>query len=305
MKFLKRGLIYAPTLDGGWRDNSALTPTPFLINKTTIRIFCGFRDKQGVSRIGYVDVDATNPSIIQKVSEVPVLDIGQPGMFDDNGLILGDIIAYQDKLLMYYVGFQLVQKVKFLAFSGLAESNDNGDSFHRIQQIPILDRAEDGVYMRGIHSVLPHNNNFRFCYGAGSGWEQINGKSFPQYDINWIDSKSPYSIQGVGTKCILPDPLNSEYRIGRPRVFRYRDKYLMTFTYGTKDGRYMAGMATSKDGETWQRNDSLLGLNLSENGWDSIHLSYPALITVMDKTYVFYNGNNMGYDGFGYAELID
>lgn len=305
MKFLKKGLIYSPPFDGSWRDNSALTPTPFLIDKTTIRVFCGLRDKYGVSRIGYVDLDAANPSQIKKVSDAPVLDIGQPGMFDDNGLILGDVIPYQDKILMYYVGFQLVQKVKFFAFSGLAESSDKGESFNRIQQTPILDRNEEGVFMRGIHSVSLNNNKFRFWYGAGSGWEIINGKSYPQYNINFIDSNTPYNIHGNGTRCIFPNASNSEYRIGRPRVFIHRGEYLMSFTYGTTDGRYMAGMATSKDGETWKRNDSLLGLNLSENGWDSVHLCYPALITVMEKTYVFYNGKNMGYDGFGYAELVD
>ncbi|MDY0279155.1 MAG: hypothetical protein RBR35_01180 [Salinivirgaceae bacterium] len=305
MKCLKRGLIYTPPFDGSWRDNSALTPTPYLINKNTIRVFCGFRDKSGVSRIGYVDLNAANPSHIKKVSDAPILDVGQPGMFDDNGLILGDIITYQDKLLMYYVGFQLVQKVKFLAFSGLAVSSDNGESFHRIQETPVFDRAEEAKFIRAIHSVSIVNGKVRLWYATGNGWEQINGKPFPQYDINWIDSNSPYSIHGVGTKCVLPDASNSEYRIGRPRVFPHRGQYLMTFTYGTTDGRYMAGMATSKDGETWQRNDSLLGLKLSDNGWDSVHLCYPALITVMDKTYVFYNGNNMGYDGFGYAELLD
>jgi hypothetical protein len=32
-------------------------------------------------------------------------------------------------------------------------------------------------------------------------------------------------------------------------------------------------------------------------------ICYPAVIKIYDKTYLFYNGNNNGKTGFGYAEL--
>jgi hypothetical protein len=35
------------------------------------------------------------------------------------------------------------------------------------------------------------------------------------------------------------------------------------------------------------------------------HFSYPGLLKVRDKTYMFYNGNNYGKDGFGYAVLAE
>jgi hypothetical protein len=31
--------------------------------------------------------------------------------------------------------------------------------------------------------------------------------------------------------------------------------------------------------------------------------AYPSLIEYLDRVYLFYNGNNYGEDGFGYAEL--
>lgn len=34
-----------------------------------------------------MDVDANNPSRILEVSERPVLDIGTPGSFDENGVV--------------------------------------------------------------------------------------------------------------------------------------------------------------------------------------------------------------------------
>ena len=32
-------------------------------------------------------------------------------------------------------------------------------------------------------------------------------------------------------------------------------------------------------------------------------ISYPSIIKYEDNVYMFYNGNNYGYDGFGYAVL--
>lgn len=305
MKWKKKGLIYSPPLDGSWRDNSALTPTAFLLNDNIIRNYVSFRDLKGTGRIGYVDVNANNPSEVLKISESPVLDIGQDGMFDDNGVILGDVIRIENNIHMYYVGFQLVNKSKFLAYSGLAISEDNGETFHRYKQTPILDRENEGLYIRAIHSVIYEDKKFKIWYATGNGWENINGVDYPQYDINYIESTDGIHFKENGIKCIENDKVNNEYRIGRPRVYEKDNLYIMNFTYGTTDGKYIAGQATSIDGIDWQRNDNELGIELSKKGWDSIHLSYPSIINTKEKTFMFYNGNNMGKDGFGYAELIE
>jgi predicted GH43/DUF377 family glycosyl hydrolase len=305
MKWKKKGLIYKPPFDKSWRDNSALTPTPFLLNENTIRVYVSFRDVKGIGRIGYVDVDASNPSKILDISKKPVLDIGKDGMFDDNGLILGDIIRVKDKIYMYYVGFQLVEKVKFLAYSGLAISIDNSNTFERLKFTPVLDRADEALYIRAIHSVLHEDNKFKIWYATGNGWKRIANNYYPQYDINYIESDDGIDFPKKGIKCIENNKKNLEYRIGRPRVYKKDNVYIMNYTFGTLDGKYMAGQAFSKDGIKWQRDDNSLGIELSKDGWDSIHLSYPAIITIKNKTYMFYNGNNMGKDGFGYAELIE
>ncbi|MBK2297075.1 MULTISPECIES: glycoside hydrolase family protein [Francisella] len=305
MKWEKKGLIYTPPKDNSWRDNSALTPTAYLLNDEVIRIYVSFRDTKGVGRIGFVDVEAKNPSKIIQISNKPVLDVGQRGMFDDNGMILGDLINVDNKIYMYYVGFQKVENVKFLAYSGLAISHDNGESFIRYQQTPILDRTQEALYIRAIHSVIYEDEKFRVWYATGSGWENINGVDYPQYDINHIESDNGIDFSNQGIKCIENNNQNKEYRIGRPRVYKYKDKYIMNFTYGTTDGRYTTGQAESLDGVSWLRDDYKRGIDLSEDGWDSVHLSYPSVIKTNYGTYMFYNGNNMGLDGFGYAKLVE
>lgn len=302
MKWEKMGLIYKPNFDGSWKHSSGLTPTPILLNNDAIRVYTGFRDPVGVSRIGYVDIEADNPSKIIKISETPVLDIGQDGCFDDNGVILGDVIRVDNKIYMYYVGFQLVNKVKFLAFTGLAISNDNGETFKRIGMAPVLDRTNEALYIRAVHSVIYDGNKFRVWCGVGSSWNNINGTPYPSYNIRYYESYDGICFDNKDKLCLDFD--YPEYRIGRPRVYQQPDGYAMYFTWGTVDGRYEMGYATSLDGVSWERADSNLGIDLSATGWDSKSLSYGAIIKFKEKTYMFYNGNNMGHDGFGYARMI-
>ena len=75
MKWKKKGLVYTPPKDGSWKENSALTPTAFLLNENTIRVYASFRDTQGVGRIGYEDVEAKNQTKILIISDSPVFDI--------------------------------------------------------------------------------------------------------------------------------------------------------------------------------------------------------------------------------------
>ena len=181
MNWTKKGVIYAPSGESNWAMHSALTPSPIYINPDTIRVYAGFRDQKGVSRIGFVDVSATDPSAVKRVSETPVLDIGIDGAFDDNGVILGDVVRKDGLLYMYYVGFQLVQKAKFLAFTGLAISDDNGESFTKVSTAPIMDRQDEGLYFRAIHSVLFEDGKWKCWYGVGSEWSSIGGNPYPSY----------------------------------------------------------------------------------------------------------------------------
>lgn len=300
MQWMKKGLIYCPDGTSGWAKHSALTPTPILLGNK-IRIYAGFRDEGGISRIGYVDVDADEPQRVLAVSKDPVLDVGSPGMFDDNGVILGDIIEIGDRLHMYYVGFQLVQKIKFLAFTGLAISDDRGNTFNRLNKTPVLDRTDEGTFIRAIHSIVRVGNLWKIWYAAGSNWVELDGLPYPSYHIKYLESKDGISFADVGRLCI--DCEGNEYRIGRPRVYKHGDTYSMFYTKGNTKGEYLPGYAESADGVNWHRKDDLIGIGLSEKGWDSQTLCYPCLLRYKSKTYMFYNGNDMGKTGVGLAEL--
>ncbi len=300
MTWIKKGVVYCPDHRMKWACHSALTPTPVLLGDR-IRVFAGFRDDEGVSRIGYVDVAADNPARVLHVSPEPVLDVGAAGAFDDNGVILGDVVRTGDEWRMYYVGFQLVARVKFLAFSGLAISRDGCQTFRRFSGTPILDRSDEGTFIRAIHTVMFDDGLWKVWYAAGRDWELIEGSSYPRYEIRYLESSDGLSFAQGGALCL--SPAENEYRIGRPRVFKQNGEYRMFFTHGSRDGSYLPGYAASSDGKKWVRRDDLVGIQASESGWDSKALCYPTPINVGDTLYLFYNGGDMGRDGFGYAEL--
>ena len=297
----KHGLVFDTARHGvgGWMRHSALTPTPYRRDDERIRVYAGFRDGEGVSRIGYVDVLASDPSRIVGVSREPVLDIGRAGCFDDNGMILGDVVATPGGLHLFYVGFQRVAKAKFLAFTGLAISTDGGESFVRVQDTPILDRAPGRSTIAAVHTAHYHDGRWRLWYAVGDDWETIGGAPFPRYHIRHVETDDLARIPLSDRVCLRPT--GSEYRIGRPRVYGAGDRYLMYFTRGNVTGEYLPGVAFSANGLDWDRRDGALGIALSARGWDSRTLCYPALIRRGDDALMFYNGNDMGVDGFGVA----
>ena len=302
MKWNKLGHVFSQDGKTGWRKKSALTPTPILLNEDTIRIYAGFRDEEGISRIGYVDVDSNNPMLVKRVSDKPVLDRGRDGCFDDNGVILGDVVKFGSKLRMYYVGFQLVKRAKFLAFTGLAESSDGGETFTRVSEAPIMDRRDGGNTICAIHSVIFEDNIWKVWFAVGDDWQLINGTPYPKYNIWYTESADGIHFTGESALCV--DVEGDEYRIGRPSVYKKDNKYYMFYTKGGTTGAdYFPGLAYSKDGLNWLRHDEELGMELSTDGFDSQHLCYPRLIEVGDRVLAFYNGNDMGSEGFGVAEL--
>jgi len=68
-------------------------------------------------------------------------------------------------------------------------------------------------------------------------------------------------------------------------------------------GAYRLGYAQSADGLAWDRRDASLGLDTSPSGWDSQATMYAAAVSAAGRTYVLYNGNDFGKQGFGAAVL--
>jgi predicted GH43/DUF377 family glycosyl hydrolase len=280
----------------------ALQPTPILVDKEVIRVFCGFRDQAGVSRIGYVDLSAREPTRVIAYSRDPVLDIGLPGAFDDNGVVPSAVVASEDDLRLYYAGYQLHTKVRFTVFGGLALSRDSGKTFARFSCVPVMDRTDNEMLFRVPHTVLRDEQGWRIWYGGGSQFEQGAAKTLPVYDIRHTWSADGLSFPQMGQTVIRARP--GEYRVGRPFVIREKGKFRMYFGASTEQDPYKLAYAESDDGLRWVRQDAKLGLELSEGGFDSKMMAYPAIIEAHGRRLMLYNGDAYGEAGFGMAELV-
>ena len=248
-----------------------------------------------------MDVSADNPLSVLRVSKQPVLDIGIPGTFDENGVVPCAISERERKLFLFYAGYQLGRKIKFLVFSGLAISEDGGETFQRYSQTPLCERQDGELFFRVIHTILRDGGRWRAWYGGGSAFDTEDGKQYPRYNIRHAESPDGLHLDRNYQVCI--DMAGGEYRVGRPYVIKENGLYRMFYGAGTRELGYRLAYAESSDGTNWTRKDDEVGIGVSSSGWDSQMQAYPSVVKYKDRTYMFYNGNDYGREGFGYAVL--
>ncbi len=308
MRWMKKGKIELDEyMDNNHSVSSfAMLPTPLLINEDTIRVYIGFCDCNNVGRIGYVDVCADNPRIVKNISPSPILDIGRAGCFDDNGVVPLSVIAVENKIYLYYVGFQTGVKVPYFMFGGLAISQDGGDSFQRASEAPVLDRKDDELFARCGMNVMRDQDIYKMWYVGtiNEGWVQSHGSLKPLYTMRYTESKDGVYWDQPSVSCMQFNN-EDEHGFGRPYVWKEDNSYKMLYSIRTYSRGYYIGYAESADGLKWIRKDGLAGITTSASGWDSQNISYPCMLQTKGKTYLFFNGNSCGRTGFGYAELVE
>ena len=302
MRWEKQGLIYAPDGSRDWAVQYAFPPTPHRLSDEVLRIYVAFCDVSTVGRLGYVDVDPRNPGRVLGVSERPLLDIGQDGAFDENGLLPTSIVQHEGKLYLYYVGYQLGHKLRYFQFQGLAISEDGGHSFRRAQRTPVIDRSDAELVNRTSAFVMRDEGVFKMWYVGGSDWTLARGKSLPVYNMRYLTSDDGVRWGAEG-RVVMDFQSPDEHAFGRPWVLRDSRGYRMFYSVRSHSRGYRLGYAESPDGVTWTRLDDQVGIDVSAKGWDSEMVQYSSVVTVEGRTYMFYNGNNCGQTGFGYAVL--
>lgn len=306
MKWNKKGVIYKPTGELSWAKTHAMIPTPVLMDNETIRLYISCRDEMNIARIGYIDLDSMNPKEIKYIKNDPVLDIGKPGCFDDNGVLVTSIIR-KDKntIYLYYVGFEICHNIRYRLLTGLAISIDNGESFTRFSQSPILDRTNDELFFRCGPFVTNSDNVYKMWYVGGSDWIKINNKDMPVYEIKYLESKNGFKWD-MNPKTVMKISDPDEHGFGRPFIVNRKESARMFYSIRKKSiNEYRLGFADLDIFSEWKRKDDDIGLTISESGFDSKAIMYLSLISVGSRTYGFYNGNNFGETGIGYAELLE
>ena len=305
MNWNKLGVVWKTDGKPVWSKSHAMGPTPFRRDANTIRVFLTTLDDKGRGRPIYVDVSAEDPTCVLKVSDSPLMDLGIPGTFDDNGLMALSVVETRPgQLLMYYAGFELCTHIRYRIFSGLAISSMGvsalSDTLRHLYSIaPMLN------FFRGGPFAMLDGGIFKLWYVAGSEWTSLNGKPMPVYDLRYLESGDGICWADCG-KPSMAITGEDEHGFGRPWVIkRGVNDYQLFYSIRRRSlGAYRLGYAESVDGIHWVRKDDEMGLDVSASGFDSEAIMYSAVINVEDRTYCFYNGNNFGEEGFAVAELV-
>lgn len=305
MRWVKRGIVYCPDGQMPWARSHAMVPTPFRLNDDVIRVFVTFLDGAGIGRPGYVDVAAADPLRVLAVSTQPLLEDGQPGTFDENGLLACSVVRAADgRLYLYYAGFETGTRIRYRLLSGLAISEDDGLTFTRYRPTPILERSPSELFIRGGPFCLYEPPLYRLWYAGGSQWTDLNGKMMPVYAIRYLESPNGFDWAESGEVQIdITDP--DEHGFGRPFVIRWPGGgYRMFYSVRRRSyANYRLGYAESTDGRKWTRMDGYLNLDVTPGSFDSEAIMYAAPILIGERLYLFYNGNEFGREGFALAEL--
>ncbi|EHA1124987.1 hypothetical protein FG475_07570 [Vibrio navarrensis] len=302
----KLGQVHSPKGDKYWNQKYDILPVPeYIDDLDRIRIYIGTTDVENFGRITYIEVDANNPLNIVYEHNDFILDLGEDGTFDDCGVVPSCIIHRDGKSLLYTVGFQRCVKVPYMLFAGLAIGDKgNPDSFKRFSKAPILPRTPERPISQGAPWVLWDDGLFKMWHWFGTKWIDIEGKPFIDYHIGYAESIDGLQWDMKSEPCLWPIQEKGEFAVARPCVIKLRNIYHMWYSVRLEKVMYRIAYATSSDGRNWNRHEGDIGLNVSEHGWDSQMVCYPAVIKIKNRLLMFYNGNNNGETGFGVAESI-
>ncbi|MBC2774690.1 glucosyl hydrolase [Rhizobium sp. AQ_MP] len=306
MRWARLGQVFNAEQRSSWMDSYAYVPTAYQIDEERIRVFLAFRDKEQVGRIGWVDVLANDPTQVIEFSREPSLDIGRVGAFDDNGVTPLAVVAEGTGLRLYYAGWQLTPRARYLLFTGLAISTDQGQRFTRLQETPILDRSPDELILRSGAHVLKDEEMgiWKMWYAVASGFVDVGGKQVPTYHMAYLESVDGISWPQKG-KTVLTPLAPDEYGFGRSFIRKKNGRYELWLSARSHSKNYVIDYATSADGVHWQRHAGYGGLDHAAEGWDSQMTCFPSIIENKHGTFMFYNGNGFGETGFGVAKLVE
>jgi hypothetical protein len=301
VRWRKLGRVHVPAGDQWWARTHAFIPTADVLDERTIRVYFTGLDAERFGRVGFVELDARNPTRVRHVAPEPVLDLGPLGAFDDCGVNASCVVTADGRKRLYYIGWQRAVRVPHLLFTGLAESPDGVRPFERVAPVPVLDRTADEPFSRSAPCVLPDGDGYRAWYWSCERWTREG--DWVHYNNVVRSATSPDGVAWTAEPGIAVAPDGDDYSIGRPWVMRDADAWRMWYSIRSRSSPYRIGYAQSADGRTWTRRDEEAGVTRGPDGWDSERVCFPCVVDAGGQRLMFYNGNGHGTTGFGVAVL--
>jgi hypothetical protein len=245
-----------------------------------------------------------------ETSIFPILPLGPIGNFDEHGIFpFQPFMSAEGQLMATTTGWSRREAVPAESSIGLAMSRNQGKTFERVGNGPILAPLHEEPFLIADGYILEHNGIYHMYYIAGRKWLERQGVIERLYKIrhacsnnlvDWIRSNED----------IVGNLIGEDECQALPSVLKTPEGWLMAFCYRNafdfrKDSSksYKIGWAQSTDLINWERTDSEHQVLTHNSGWDAEMQAYPNLFRNNSGTYLLYNGNNFGESGFGIAKL--
>lgn len=304
----RQGLLLAhPATNPRWVSH-AQAPTAIALSDHCWRVFFSGRDGENRSHVYYADFDPTDDFRLMHLQDRPVLGPGTAGAFDSHGAGPATALRVGGQIWLYYSGISLRTDVPYEIAVGLAVSDDEGRSFRRVWPGPVIGRGPHDPFFVSTPCVWHMEGHFHALYNSATRWVQLGDRWECCYDlraawsgdgVHWMQQPAPALRLQEG-----------EAGLARPWVVSLSGGYRMWFSRrGLHDFRdaggqnYRIASASAPDGLHWQRGaeDLRWAAPCSPDDWDSWMQAYPCVLPLGKEWIMFYNGNDFGRGGFGWA----
>lgn len=310
-KWRKRGLIFSPNGHSEWMFSHAQCPFTHDLGDR-LRVYFSTREdyKDGMSRAhgGWVDLDKSDMRTILAAAEEPMIDLGGVGEFDEFGSMPNSIVKVGDTYMLYFCGWTRSVSTPYSWEIGLATGTD-AKRFQKVGRGPIIGPTLHEPYLHACPQVYRlAEDDWHMFYLSGQRWLWGGDKYESQYLLVHATSKD--GIEWRRDPRPIIEPAVEHESQTSAAIIELDGMYYMFFSYRhglnfrhERDRGYRIGCAWSRDLFGWVRDDSMAGIDVSDDGWDSDMVAYPHIARVNGRYYMFYCGNDFGREGFGLAEL--
>lgn len=317
MKLKKLGKIFDPTQHRLPNACVQFAQSPqALVFDDFVRIYFSTRavdttNGKYLSHIAFVDIRKDLREII-RVSQETVIPLGGLGCFDEHGIFPMNVMRHGDRIYGYTCGWNRRVSVSVDTGIGLAVSSDDGLTFQRLGEGPVLSASLHEPCLVGDGFVKVVGDTFHMWYIFGTGWKRFASDTPPDrtYKIGHAVSKNGIDWVKEEARQIISDHLGPDESQALPTVVQIGERHHMFFCYresfdfrtANKRG-YRIGHAYSDDLLHWTRDDANPQLEIGDGEWDSEMQCYPHAFECDGRYYLLYNGNEFGRHGFGLAEI--
>lgn len=317
MRWQKLGKVFDPTQYKLRNDCVQYAQSPqALVFDDFVRIYFSTRsvDKRNgkyLSHVAFVDLQKNLRDVIG-VSEETVIPLGGLGCFDEHGIFPFSVVRHGNVVYGYTCGWNRRVSVSVDTAIGLAISRDNGLTFQRIGEGPVLAASLHEPCLVGDGFVRIIDGAFHMWHIFGTGWRRFETDALPErtYKIGHAVSADGVNWVREEGRQIISDRLGADESQALPTVIEIAGRHHMFFCFRqssdfrrNKDRGYRIGHAFSDDLLNWTRDDETPLLDVAPGDWDSDMLCYPHVFECGGKVYLLYNGNEFGRFGFGAAVL--